>query len=66
MTMQWWHAVLWIVAAGGLGFLIPFVCADRLRLSRPLFLLCYVPLAVALLAGYLDHRASTSSSTRCC
>jgi hypothetical protein len=45
--------MLWVLAAGVLGFLIPAVCVGRFRIQRSWFLVPYVLLAGGFSIGYL-------------
>lgn len=51
-TPIWWQHLVWIIAAGGLGFAIAALFAGWLRLPRRLFLIPYVGLSGAFLTAY--------------
>lgn len=53
MTYTWWGELLWVLAAGGLGFLVAAVFAGWLKLPRRWFLLPYTILGGAFLATYV-------------
>jgi len=51
-TPIWWQHLVWIMAAGGLGFAIAALFAGWLRLPRRLFLIPYVGLSAVFLTAY--------------
>lgn len=51
-TTIWWHHLLWIIIASGLGFAVAALFAGRLQLPRHLFLIPYVALTGAFLVAY--------------
>ena len=52
MTQQGWLDLVWVLAAGLLGFAISAVFSNGLRLSRRFFLVPYLALAGLLLYGF--------------
>ena len=53
MTHPWYLQLLWILAAGGVGFAVTAVGSAWLRLPRALLLVPYTTAVVALFWGYL-------------
>lgn len=51
-TTIWWHHLLWIIVASGLGFAVAALFAGWLRLPRHLFLIPYVTLTGTFLIAY--------------
>jgi hypothetical protein len=52
-TTIWWQHILWIMAAGGLGFGLTVLFSAWLRLPRHLFLIPYVGLTAIFLSAYV-------------
>ena len=50
---DWWMHLLWVFAAGVVGFGITAVCAGRLKLRRGWLVLAYALIAGAFLTAYL-------------
>jgi hypothetical protein len=50
---RWWAHLLWVLAAGGLGLTVSTLGASVLQLSRNWFLVPYVVIIGAFLAGYV-------------
>jgi hypothetical protein len=50
---KWWAHLLWIAAAGALGFVIAAFFAGTLQLPRALFLVPYVALTLPFIYAYL-------------
>lgn len=53
MKRRPWHYLLWVVAAGALGFVMAAVFAGLLRLPQALFLVPYAVLSGSYLYGYI-------------
>jgi hypothetical protein len=53
MSGDWFAYLMWILAAAGLSFGISWLFSGRLRWRRKLFLIPYVTLSGALIAGYI-------------
>ena len=53
MNHPWYRELVWVAAAGVLGFIIPAVCVRLLHLPREIFLLPYASAALAFLYAYV-------------
>jgi hypothetical protein len=67
MNFPWWVAILWILGASLLGFLISAIFAGRMKCSRNLYLIYYIFVGSMFLAaffrlGEIDVAASLSKN----
>jgi hypothetical protein len=49
----WWHELLWVVAAGAVGFATTAILAGWLEMSRSWLVLVYAAVTLPLFVGYL-------------
>jgi hypothetical protein len=52
-TEGWWHELVWVPAAGAIGFAVTAVCTWGLELSRSWMVAIYAPVTFALAAAYV-------------
>ena len=52
--MMWWGQLMWVIAAGGVGFAVAAIFAQWLRMKRTGFLVPYVAIVGVFLYGYVQ------------